>query len=172
MLWEYLIRQKEKGIINKIGVSLYNPLEIDELEKVNIFPNIVQVPYSLLDRKFESKLPILKKKSIEVHVRSVFLQGLYFKPLDDLPTKLFPLRSQLNEILKLSKEFKVSIHELSLKFVLNNEFIDKVVIGIDSIDQLKENLKILRSSALPNDLINKIKDIKVTDVSLLNPANW
>ena len=172
MLWEYLISQKDKSIISKIGVSIYNTSEIDQMEELNIFPDIIQVPFSLLDRKFESIFPRMKEKSIEVHVRSVFLQGLYFKPLHDFPTKLFPIRNQLNEILNLSKKFDLTIRELALKFVLDNKFIDKVVIGVDSIDQLKENIQILKSAPLPIDLINKIKDINVTDTNLLNPTNW
>jgi aryl-alcohol dehydrogenase-like predicted oxidoreductase len=171
-LWEYLIKKKEEGVVNKIGVSLYNPIELDELEKINIFPDIVQIPFSLLDRKFESILPYLKQKSIEVHSRSVFLQGLYFKPLNNLPPKLFPLREQLNQLLNLSNEFELPIRELALKFVLENRNIDKVVIGVDSLSQLKENIQIVKSPILPNKLIAKVNCIKVTDLDLLNPANW
>ena len=72
-----LIALKRKGIVKKIGVSLY---DIQDLKKIIKFwkPDIIQVPYNVFDQRLHntSFLKIIKKNKIEVHARSIFLQGL------------------------------------------------------------------------------------------------
>ena len=63
-----------------MGCSLYEPTELLDLLEIGIVPDIVQVPYSILDRKFEPYFELLKEKGVEIHTRSVFLQGLYLNP--------------------------------------------------------------------------------------------
>ena len=78
-LWEELLAYKKGGAISKIGYSLYEPTELLSLLELGFVPDIVQVPYSILDRKFEPYFELLKGKGVEIHIRSVFLQGLFFK---------------------------------------------------------------------------------------------
>jgi len=111
-IWETLIYLKTCGKINKIGFSVYTLQELDSLLKLDIIPDLIQIPFSLLDRKFESYLPDLKSKNIEIHSRSVFLQGLYFMNFDKLPKKLESLKpalSELNHICNYNNEKKIYI---------------------------------------------------------------
>ena len=77
-LIDSLCKLKDDGVINKIGVSIYNPDELDDIEKHGIKIDIVQAPFNILDRRLESSgwLGKLHLAGIEVHTRSVFLQGL------------------------------------------------------------------------------------------------
>ena len=89
-LYEAVSNQKKNGLVKKIGISIYSPYQLEEISK-NFDYDIVQSPLNLIDRRLEESgwLSKLHKKNIEVHIRSVFLQGLllldrkYLKNLKD-----------------------------------------------------------------------------------------
>ena len=171
-LWNTLIRFKSEKKVKKIGYSIYSTRQLDQLLEYGFIPDIIQLPFSLLDRKFEKYLKNLKKLGSEIHVRSVFLQGLYFLDIKNLPKKLLPLKKYLIEIDTICNEFNLSIGELALNFVNENKFIDKIIIGIDSSHQLNQNIQMIKnwkSNSQINKLINKIA---VKEEHLLSPVNW
>lgn len=171
-LWNTLIRFKSEKKVKKIGYSIYSTKQLDHLLEYGFIPDIIQLPYSILDRKFEKYFKKLKKLGAEIHVRSVFLQGLYFMNLQNLPEKLLPLKKYLVEINHVCSQFNFSIGELALNFVNENKFIDKIIIGIDSSHQLNQNIQMIKnwkSNAQINKLINKIN---VREQHLLSPINW
>lgn len=170
--WDTLQDLKENKVIEKVGYSLYTTEQLEELLNRGLLPDLVQLPFSLLDRKFSSFLPQLKSIGTEIHVRSVFLQGLYFMDLSKLPEKLLPLKPSLEEINRICLESDTSINSLALNFVIDNPFIDKVVIGVDSAEQLKENIRTVESWEPIQDLTSKVNQIKILQPELLNPANW
>ncbi|MBL0356343.1 MAG: aldo/keto reductase [Chitinophagaceae bacterium] len=86
--WKYLQEQKVNGVIEKIGFSLNEPSELHQLLSEDFIPDLVQVPYNFLDRRFEKDLVELKRKGTEIHVRSAFLQGLFFTDTDSLSSFL------------------------------------------------------------------------------------
>lgn len=171
-LWEVLLKAKKEGKIKKIGYSLYNPEQLEQLLDLNCIPDLVQLPYSILDRKFEKQLSILKQLGTEVHVRSVFLQGLYFMNPNKLPEKLQPLQDSLVELKNLCIENNVSVGEVALNYVISNPNIDKLVIGIETAEQLRENINLVKNWKSNKVLFSKIEAIKIKDKSLLNPVNW
>jgi len=171
-LWSTLVKFKNEKKVNKIGYSIYDTKQIDYLLDKGFIPDIVQLPYSLLDRKFEKYFMKLKKLGTEIHVRSVFLQGLYFINNKQLPQKLLPLKKYLDNIESICNEFNVSIGELALNFVYENKFIDKIIVGVDSPNQLKQNINIIKNWN-SNKIINKlISNITVKEQHLLSPVNW
>ena len=171
-LWNALLDAKNKGKISKIGFSLYQPEQLEKLLELNCIPDFVQLPYSILDRKFEAQLSILKELGTEIHVRSVFLQGLYFMNPTNLPEKLQPLQSNLTEFHQLCDEHNVSVGEVALNYVIANANIDQLVIGIETAEQLQQNIDTI-SNWKPNDkLFSQIEAIQIKDKSLLNPVNW
>ena len=88
-VWEEFVALKESGKVQKIGYSLYSPEELQFILDNKSPFDLIQVPFNIFDKKF---LPLMKEvheKGVEIHVRSTFLQGLFFKdrnPLSD--TKL------------------------------------------------------------------------------------
>lgn len=171
-LWEVLLEAKKEGKIKKIGYSLYTPQQLERLLDLNCIPDLVQLPYSILDRKFEKQLSILKQLGTEVHVRSVFLQGLYFMNPNKLPEKLQPLQDSLLELKNLCIENNFSVGEVALNYVISNPNIDKLVIGIETAEQLRENINLVTNWKSNNVLFSKIEAIEIKDKSLLNPVNW
>ena len=171
-LWSTLVKFKNEKKVNKIGYSIYDTNQIDYLLDKGFIPDIVQLPYSLLDRKFEKYFMKLKKLGTEIHVRSVFLQGLYFMNYKRLPQKLLPLKKYLENLESICDEFNISIGELALNFVYENKFIDKIIVGVDSSNQLNQNINIIKNWN-SNKIINKlISKITVKEQHLLSPVNW
>jgi aryl-alcohol dehydrogenase-like predicted oxidoreductase len=135
-------------------------------------PDIVQIPYNLLDRKFDSYLPELNSYGTEIHIRSVYLQGLFFMDAQYLPVKLQPLKSALIEIKRISIENNLTIAQLLLSFVNYNQYVNKIVIGVASSKQLLDNVRDISTGPLNKNLLEEIRLLKVTDAELLNPFNW
>ena len=171
-LWQSLQKLQLENKTQKIGYSLYSPEQLMKLLDLNLIPDLVQIPYSLLDRKFEVFLPKLVGLGVEIHVRSVFLQGLYFMDLEKLPIKLLPLKSQLQKLHSCCNTHNVEIGSLALNYVVSNPNIHKVVIGIDSSLQLKQNINAIENWHHNQQLLDCVNDINIENVELLNPANW
>jgi aryl-alcohol dehydrogenase-like predicted oxidoreductase len=171
-LWDFLRTEREKGRIKKIGYSLYTTDQLEQLLLLEMKPDIVQLPYNLIDRKFENYLPELKSYGTEIHIRSVFLQGLFFMDTESLPEKLQPLKSTLLEIKRLCTENNLTIAQLLLSYVNHHPLINKIVVGVASARQLLENISDIATEHLSIDLLEQIKMIKVADAELLNPVNW
>jgi len=165
-----LLELKNRGIIKKIGVSLHNNYDInDVLENKEI--NLIQLPYNLLDNKSKREKVFLKakEKGIEIHTRSTFLQGLFFKDLDTIRGRLVVLKKYLLELKKLVN--KNEINSLALSYVCSNANIDGVLLGVDTVSQLKNNLSSINDVKF-KDIIENIDSINVNEENLLNPANW
>lgn len=170
--WRVLQKVKAENKIQKIGFSLYNPEQLNRLLELDIIPDLVQLPFSILDRKFEESLSVLKKLGTEIHVRSVFLQGLYFMNPNNLPSNLLSFKTTLEELNKICNQNNVSIAATALNFVVSNPNIDKVVIGVENANQLQTNINLITNWKFNEDLFSNIKSIKIQDKKLLNPANW
>ena len=169
-IYETLSEFKEMGLVKKIGISIYEP---DDLNKIipNFELDIVQSPINIFDRRLINSFwaDELKKKGMEIHARSIFLQGLLL--ID--PTKRPAYFKKWNKLFKEYDEWlyekKVSNFELCIRYVLSQDSIDKVIIGIDSREQLKEIIDLYSSKSekltVPNELFSN-------DKSLINPSCW
>tara|TARA_B100001250_G_C19750184_1_gene767336 strand:+ start:367 stop:1239 length:873 start_codon:yes stop_codon:yes gene_type:complete len=166
-----LNRLKDKGIVQRIGVSLYTNQEIS---KVLTFDNLdlIQAPFNLLDNsnKREEAFSCAKKKGMEIHARSVFFQGLFFKDIKSIRGNLIELSPYLMKLKQMEKG-DVKIEDLALNYALTRDYIDKVIIGVDSLFQLKSNLSNC-NKRIPSKCFDEIDAIKVKELELLNPMNW
>lgn len=170
--WDKLLALKQEEKVQKIGYSLYNPHQLNQLLEIGLIPDLIQIPYNILNRSFEKSFEKLKKIGTEIHVRSVFLQGLFFMNPNSLPKKLESLSSVLNELDNISRKLETNIGSLALNFVAQNPNIDAVVIGVESTKQLQNNLRMLDSCLNFVSVRNQIDLIRVQNKELLNPANW
>tara|TARA_B110000046_G_scaffold147667_1_gene155371 strand:- start:1076 stop:1924 length:849 start_codon:yes stop_codon:yes gene_type:complete len=170
-LWGELLKYKESGVIQKIGYSLYDPSFLVKLLEANFIPDIIQLPYSVLDRKFEPYFNLLKKNNVEIHVRSIFLQGLFFKPINRLDFKFRDLKKPLKELQNIAKKYKLSTLDLALCFALQNPLIDYVVLGVETAKQLKEIIAASKQN-LSKKILKEIKAIQPKNLTILNPVNW
>ena len=160
---------KEQGIISKIGVSVYSPEILTAISRV-FDVDIVQVPFNLFDQQILSSgwSDKLKSNGVEIHTRSVFLQGLLLMQKSDLPDyfmKYWP--AHFEAWYKFLDYNRADALEVALKFALQQDWIDKIVVGVDSVSQLKALVKIEKSSE-PIDF----PLLSSNDPNLINPSNW
>lgn len=158
--------------VQKIGVSVYDNYQIENLLRYKEI-NLIQLPFNLFDNESRRKNILTKAKleGIEIHTRSSFLQGLFFKDIEFLSGNLIELKDELTFINQLSKEMNTGIGSLALNYPLSKGFIDKVLIGVDSIEQLRLNVNSINKN-LRDNYFNEIDLIKIKNDELLNPAKW
>ena len=171
-IWEKMQGFKEQGKAGKIGFSLYYPKQAEELLGKGIEFDLVQLPYSIFDQRFSEILPKLKEQGIEVHVRSVFLQGLMFKESRELQGNLAGAGENLTVIKQVSKESNVPVSALCINFAALNQSIDKVVVGVDSLQNLEENIGAFSYQNKVKDVLPKLVGLRINNESIVVPDNW
>ncbi len=169
--FKQLINLKSKGVIENIGISLYTNQELKEAIALD-YIDIIQVPFNILDNAKEKQDLFIeaKNKNKSIHVRSVFLQGLFLKNPETLSGKLTELKKELVLFNNIANENNISIESMALSYVMSKTSINNVLIGVDNLQQLKNNLNSIIK--LDIELIKKIETIKVINKILLNPSNW
>jgi aryl-alcohol dehydrogenase-like predicted oxidoreductase len=167
-----LLKLKNQMIISNIGVSIYNNQQFEKAIK-NEYIDVVQLPFNLLDN-INLRGDLLKKAKQMgkiIHARSVFLQGLFLKDLESSHPVVLSLKSQLAVLKNITLNKKIAMNQLAMLYVLSQNEIDGILIGVDSHQQLNENLKVLEMS-LSKNIEEEINSIHVKDVDLLNPSLW
>lgn len=171
-IWDLLEKLKSEGKIKKIGISLYYPSELEYIIEKKICVDIIQVPYNIFDRRFEEYFPVLNKMGVKIFVRSVFLQGLVFKKPSELDDYFTKIKDKITQLHSLAVELNIPIAALCLNVAILNEFVDQVVVGVDSVQNLKE---IVSSSVYHDDVQNiipKLYSLREDDENMILPMNW
>lgn len=170
-IWDSFQTLKSQGKISKIGFSIYTVDQLQFLLDNNVQFDLIQFPYNIFDRQFDPYLEKLKRNGVEIHTRSVFLQGLFFKEPNLLQGNLVELKSDLMALQLYCQSRKIQVHELALNYVVANPNIDGVLIGVDNVTQLKKNINALKLQIYSED-IEFVNSIQINESSLLNPVNW
>ena len=167
-LFEALCIVKESGKVQKIGISIYNPLELESLTRLFHF-DLVQAPFNLVDRRLSESgwLQRLKLDGVEIHTRSAFLQGLLLMSEKDMPSKFNPWSDLLKTWRTWLSEQKVSGVQACLAFVLSFPQIDRVIVGADSASQLQQ---ILEAASIVSTI--DFPNLSTEDENLINPSLW
>ena len=159
---------KKIGKIKKIGFSIYDKEEIIFLKRVQNI-NIVQIPLNIFDQSllYNKDLLLLKNRDIEIHARSIFLQGLVFVKFSKIEKIV---GKKINKIKLFYKKFPTIEERLyhCINFIKNCEILDKTIIGFTDYKEFKKL----------NDIFNKkkiITDYKpyaIMDKKILRPYLW
>jgi aryl-alcohol dehydrogenase-like predicted oxidoreductase len=167
-LYRALITAREQGTATKIGVSIYAPEELDALVPQFSF-DLVQAPFNVLDRRLSSSgwLRRLTDAETEVHVRSVFLQGLLLMSADRRPPRFAHWEALWRRWHDWLRETQLAPVQACLGFVLSQPEIARVVIGVDTLTQLTEILRAVDAPcALPPP------ELMSADPGLIDPSRW
>ncbi len=165
-LYEILKNLKKENYVHKIGFSTYGNKNIVKIIKKYNF-DIIQTTFNPLDRRIlkNNLIKRLKKKGIQIQIRSIFLQGLLLFKKDKLPKKLLQFKSEIFKWERYVKKTGLKPLELCINFALSNNF-DKILIGINNHKQLLEILKTKKKIIkIPNSIISNKK-------RLINPYYW
>jgi aryl-alcohol dehydrogenase-like predicted oxidoreductase len=172
-LAEILSRLVAKGMVQKVGVSVYSPEKA--MEAINTDGvDMVQIPTNILDRRFEKAgvFEIAKAKKKEVYIRSVFLQGLLLMDTVEIPGKMAFAIPVIQKLENIAKEYSLTRHEIALGYIKSEMPTARVVFGVETKEQITENLAAWHKD-FPAILVEKIR-INFSSVSeqILNPHLW
>jgi aryl-alcohol dehydrogenase-like predicted oxidoreductase len=159
---------QEHGLVEKLGISIYGPMELEEL--MPLVPwGLVQAPFNLVDRRLERSgwLARLKEREVEVHTRSAFLQGLLLTPSSALPPKFSPWMGLWKKWQEWQCASPYSALSTCLAFVHSFPEVDRVVVGVDGPAHLQG---ILAAVAEPAPSI--WPELASDDEQLINPSRW
>lgn len=159
---------KSEGLVDKIGVSVYGPNELGLLfDKFNF--DLVQAPLNILDRTLvvTGWADRLKQAGVEVHTRSAFLQGLLLIPPHERPIKFNGWAEVWDEWDRWLAETGLSPLQACLKYVTSLDCVDRVLVGVDSVEQLNQIVDAATGKLASLPLFKYLRDER-----LINPATW
>jgi aryl-alcohol dehydrogenase-like predicted oxidoreductase len=177
IIWNYLLENKNIDVIKNLGVSVYY---VNEAIKVLKDKNIkhIQLPINILDNQWFSEefLQLLnKRKDVVIHCRSILLQGILISSADKWPKiENVDAKIYINNLNDLVKEFNFNNRiELCFSYIKSIDWINGILIGVDNLQQLKDNINFFKVRKLTKEeflLVRKI--FNNVPNNLLNPSLW
>jgi aryl-alcohol dehydrogenase-like predicted oxidoreductase len=176
--WQHLVdamlEARSRGWTSRIGASVYDADQLALVES-RFQPQLVQLPLNVLDRRpiAAGTLARLKAAGVEIHVRSVFLQGLLLMEPDALPEFFAPLRPTIVRLRETWQRRRLSALGGCLAFALRQPQIDAVIVGVNRMTefaQIEAQIEAIVSSLTDDDA-----DIALNppiDAAFLDPSRW
>lgn len=160
---------RASGSVERIGISIYAPEELDVLWEIFGAFDVVQAPLNILDRRLLSSgwLDQLNRQNVEIHARSIFLQGLLLLAAEDRPEWVWQWADLWDRWDNWLQENGKSALQACIAFPLNLDGISKVIVGVDSEEQLKQILR-----AATQRLILEPPQLESECVELIDPRSW
>lgn len=168
-LLEALAKLKAKGLIDKVGASVYTGEEIDRLLAIGGI-DLVQLPLSWLDQRLAASghLEKLHAAGVEVHARSAFLQGMLLAPPESLPEQFAPLRAHLRTCRARFERAGMAPVEAALGYPLGRKEVSTMLCGVTSLAEFDELLAGYPGSVRQFDW----SPCALTDPAWLDPSRW
>ena len=161
---------KDEGTVEKIGASVYDGREIDAiLERTRL--DIVQLPYNLCDRRLDEggQITRLKNANVEIHVRSIFLQGLLLASANQVPahfSRLRPVLRRLGEAFGCGTIDRVAA---CLSAAARHPAFDALIVGVTTP---KEISVLLQALGRAKEITVESDDFQMDDPNILDPRTW
>lgn len=168
--YQELTELKNRKLIQKIGISIYSPDELEKLNNLGFKFDLVQGPLNYLDQRLASAkwIDFFIENSIEFHARSIFLQGLLLYSSNNLPRNLNSKFYKLWQIIDNTiANSGISRIKFCIDFVRRFNHVNKMIIGLDSHLHLMEIISLLNTAPYTNydQLLN-------VDDEIINPRKW
>lgn len=164
-----LTRAKREGLVQKIGVSVYTGDEIDRV--LDLFtPDVVQIPVNALAQRLvrSGHVARLRAAGVEIHARSVFLQGVLLAEPRALPGYFSPYAAVLERFHRVARTLRASPLRLALNYVAELDEIHASIVGVTTVAELEEIL----DARSPLDEHPDWSGLACADEQLTNPARW
>lgn len=175
-LWRWMEGLRCAGTISRIGVSVYDSATALKLaERFDL--DIIQIPFNVFDQRIVQNgfLDFCRTRSIAVHARSIYLQGVILMQADDLPSHLSGLRTNLQRLEKMGQLTGCSVTDLALAYVAQWPEVKKIVVGVHDADQLAQLVSALHRLEIIEGLRNKSIEWDIfhcDDYQLIDPRMW
>lgn len=171
-LWEALEESKVRGYVQKIGVSVYRPSQLEDiLGKYQI--DLVQLPFNIYDQRFKRNgaLEHLKQMRIEVHARSIFLQGLLLMSSEELPAHFAPIRDHHRRLHGVFREAGITPLQGCMYYCFAETKVDRLIIGCETVEQLSAITSAANDNATAA-VFSELGNFALVDEGVLNPGAW
>jgi aryl-alcohol dehydrogenase-like predicted oxidoreductase len=168
-LWDKLCDLKDQGLFSKIGVSALASDDPAGLAR-RFRPDILQAPASLVDQRLlaSGALAAVAEMGVEVHLRSIFLQGLLFLPPDRMPAPLKDAASSLSRVRRMIAEGRSDPLQAALGFALARPEASAVIVGVTSAAELSA---IIAAAASPPPELDW-NGMAMNDPAALDSHRW
>ncbi len=170
-LEDWLLSLKERGLVKRIGISIYTANELQGVHSDLI--DIVQLPLSLYDQRLllDGTIGFLKSRGISIHARSLFLQGLLVTPEQQWPHWISENCRKHHKHLELrASKLQYGLLELALGFAKSQKELEAIVIGITSLKELEV---LLRTWYLKSPFcLSELSKWALPNSEFLDPRNW
>lgn len=163
-----LIALKRQGLVKKIGVSIYRPSDIkDALALIPV--DLVQAPMNVIDRRISSSgwIDRLADMGIELHVRSIFLQGLLLLEQERIPEQFSPWRQAMDAWHRWLDEEQVSAVDACVAHAASFAAVSRLVVGCDGVAQLRQIV-----AASERSPATAPSTLESSDEMLIDPSRW
>ncbi len=169
---EILRKLEDSGLVGGAGVSLDTNTHCTEVITNKL--QYLQLPYNIFDRRFDEFFAALPRSGgPNIFARSAYLQGLLLMPEEKIKpplTSIIPVRRKIEA---LGNEAGLAMPEICLRFVISNPRISSVLVGVDNIEQLKQNLAIIEQGPLPDGLYHQILTmVPDFEEKIIRPGLW
>mgnify|MGYP006183149635 FL=1 len=153
-------------MIHRFGVSIYSPEDLEGI--IGTFDiHVVQAPLNVFDRRILGVTDQLSALNIEVHARSVFLQGVLIASPKDRPQRFEPWSEHFALFDEWVHSSGVSAMACCLSFALQQPGIAKLVIGTTSAESLDEIM-----ASIPNSVLEVPTHLQSSVEQLIDPRFW
>lgn len=170
-LWDALQRVRADGLTRRIGVSVYEASEIEAIMAC-FTPEVIQLPLSIADQRLihSGHLSMLAEKGVEIHARSVFLQGVLLAGLDEIDAIFAPAATEMAALDAAARAKGINRLALCLALVSQLPQVSRVVVGVNNVSQFHE---IAEAAARSVEIgAAEARRCAWRDDRLLNPSNW
>jgi aryl-alcohol dehydrogenase-like predicted oxidoreductase len=167
-LYAALKKLQDQKLVQKIGISIYGPSELDKIGSTYQF-DLVQAPLNVLDRRMIDSgwLLRLSNAKTEIHTRSVFLQGLLLMDSEKRPKEFDKWKTSLDRWDRWLIDQEIEPVQACLASIFAQPEVDRIVIGTDSLEHLQG---ILANTGGLVELPPKF--LMTEDLDLINPSRW
>lgn len=170
---EALHSMVKEGLTLEVGVSVYEPEEaLACLEDKRM--GLTQFPYSIFDKRMK-RAGVFDKVSesrCRVDTRSAFIQGLVLLDEEQVPPFLTDAKPILARLNKISIESGFSRVALAMAYVKRETCISHLVFGVDSFEQLAEDIDIFRQE-VPEDILSELdEEFAGLKADIVMPSLW
>ncbi len=164
---------KEKGLIGRAGISV-DTAEGAKRAVESELVEAIQLPHNLFDHRFfDAVFDRVQERQIPLFARSAFLQGLLLIPEERIPENLHRVVPVRRKVEALAREAGMDMPELCLRYGLSFPAITSVLIGVDSVEQLRENAAMAKRGPLEESLLKKIDEcVPEFPEAVVRPVLW
>lgn len=158
-----------EGLIKKAGISISQNTQEEYAMMWKYLQDeayeAIQIPMNMLDHRpiRNGCLEMLREAGKTVFVRSVFLQGLIYMNVDELPANLQEARGPIAALRELSERYAIPLAQMAVSFIRDMSGVHSLIIGAETQEQVRENMALIGGPPLPHelraDMMERFRDV-------------